>query len=347
MIEFSVMTREAIEADEHRRLQPRAAFADRSAGRDRPLDHDPFRTEYQRDRDRIIHSKAFRRLSHKTQVFLAPEGDHYRTRMTHTLEVSQIARSIARALRLNEDLTEAIALGHDLGHTPFGHSGEDALDDAVQKVRARYPGAPERFKHNHQSLRIVEHLEYEGKGLNLTKEVRDGILGHTGGHVPSTLEGRIVRIADRIAYVNHDIDDAIRGGVLTEAELPDGPCDVLGHNHGRRIKTMVDSMIAESADSDEIRMAPDIWDAMMELRRFLFEKVYFSPRAKAEEPKSYRVVQALFDHYLVSPGELPPDACPGDESQFVWCVMDYIAGMTDRFAIRDYERLFVPRKWLV
>lgn len=342
-----VITRVAIEASEHERLQHRAAFADCSVGRERPLDPDEFRTDFQRDRDRIIHSKAFRRLSHKTQVFLAPEGDHYRTRMTHTLEVSQIARSIARALRLNEDLTEAISLGHDLGHTPFGHTGEDALNDALEPIRATHPFAPERFHHNQQSLRIVEHLEYEGNGLNLTKEVRDGILGHTGPQMPATLEGRIVRIADRIAYVNHDIDDAIRGGVLTEAALPQGPCDVLGHNHGRRIKTMVDSMIAESADQDDIRMAQPVWDAMMELRQFLFDNVYFSARAKAEEPKAYRVVQSLFDHYLNHPEELPADACPSDETQLVWCVMDYIAGMTDRFAIRDYERLFVPKKWLV
>ncbi len=343
----SVVTREIAERQEYERLSPLAAKSAESRGREVRLDPDPYRTDFQRDRDRIIHSKAFRRLSHKTQVFLAPEGDHYRTRLTHTLEVSQIARSISRALRLNEDLTEAIALGHDLGHTPFGHTGEEALNDALLACRDRHPSAPERFRHNQQSLRIIEHLEYEGKGLNLTVEVRDGILGHTGEHMPCTLEGRIVRIADRIAYVNHDIDDAIRGGVLTEGDLPGEPCEVLGHNHGRRIKTMVDSMIAESADSDEIRMAPEIWDAMMELRRFLFENVYFSARAKAEEPKAYRVVQALFEHYLDHPDELPPDACPGDESQLVWCVMDYIAGMTDRFAIRDYERLFVPRKWLV
>lgn len=336
-----------MELDEHRRLSPLAAFADQSAGRERPLDPDPFRTDFQRDRDRIIHSKAFRRLSHKTQVFLAPEGDHYRTRMTHTLEVAQIARSIARALRLNEDLTEAIALGHDLGHTPFGHTGEDALTDVLSRIRDRYPEAPQRFLHNHQSLRIVEHLEYEGKGLNLTKEVRDGILGHTGDHMPFTLEGRIVRIADRIAYVNHDIDDAIRGGVLTEADLPQAPTSVLGHSHGLRIKTMVDSMISESALSGDIRMAPDVWGAMMELRGFLFDNVYLSDRAKAEEPKAFMVVQALFTYYLDNPQELPADARPVDASELVWRVMDYIAGMTDRFAIRSYESLFVPRKWLL
>ncbi len=341
------MTREDIERDEHRRLSAAAAFSDQSRGRERELDPDFFRTEFQRDRDRIIHSKAFRRLSHKTQVFLAPEGDHYRTRMTHTLEVAQIARSIARALRLNEDLTEAIALGHDLGHTPFGHTGEDALSDALRKIEGRYEGAPARFMHNHQSLRIVEHLEYEGKGLNLTVEVRDGILGHTGDHVPFTLEGRIVRIADRIAYVNHDIDDAIRGGVLREDDLPAAPTEVLGHSHGLRIKTMVDSMISESASSGDIRMSPAVWDAMMDLRAFLFDNVYFSERAKAEEPKAFRVVQALFEYFLEHPEELPAETRPTEHSQLVWCVMDYIAGMTDRFAIRSYESLFVPRKWLV
>jgi len=342
-----VMTRIETEKDEHRRFQPRASFADRSRGRERPLDDDSYRTCFQRDRDRIIHCKAFRRLSHKTQVFLAPEGDHYRTRLTHTLEVSQIARSIARALRLNEDLTEAISLGHDLGHTPFGHTGEDALNDALASVHERDAAAPARFRHNHQSLRIVEHLEYEGNGLNLTWEVRDGILGHTGKHLPETLEGQVVRIADRIAYVNHDIDDAIRGGVLTEKALPGGACDVLGHNHGARIKTMVDDMIATSRTAENIRMSPPVWDAMMQLRQFLFDNVYFSDRAKAEEPKAYRVVQSLFEHYYEHPDDLPAEARPGDEPQLVRCVVDYVAGMTDRFAIREFERLFVPKKWLV
>jgi dGTPase len=343
----TMVTREDIEADEHRRLQSRAAFADQSRGRETPLAEDAYRTCYQRDRDRIIHCKAFRRLSHKTQVFLAPEGDHYRTRLTHTLEVSQIARSIARALRLNEDLTEAISLGHDLGHTPFGHTGEEALNDALTDLHDRRPDAPDRFRHNHQSLRIVEQLEYEGKGLNLTWEVRDGIFGHTGERVPATLEGQVVRIADRIAYVNHDIDDAIRGGVLTEEMLPEHACGVLGHNHGARIKTMVDDMIATSRYGQDIRMSQPVWDAMMELRDFLFDNVYFSDRAKAEEPKAYRVVQSLFSHYIDHPEELPPDACPSDESQLVWCVLDYVAGMTDRFAIREFERLFIPKKWLV
>lgn len=347
MSDRPVFTREVTEAEEYSRLSEHACKAAESKGRERPLSPDLYRTEFQRDRDRIIHSKSFRRLSHKTQVFLAPEGDHYRTRMTHTLEVSQIARSIARALRLNEDLTEAVALGHDLGHTPFGHTGEAALSDSLSRAHERFPAAPQRFHHNEQSLRIVEHLEYEGKGLNLTWEVRDGIRGHTGPHMPATLEARIVRIADRIAYVNHDIDDAVRAGVLEESQLPPDACKVLGDNHGRRIKTMVDDMIENSVDADDISMSPTVWDAMMELREFLFHNVYFSARAKAEEPKAYRVVQALFDYYLDNPDELPDDACPSDESQLVWCVMDYIAGMTDRFAIRDYERLFVPRKWLV
>jgi len=342
-----VMTREETEKDEHRRFQSRAAFSDLSRGRERPFQEDLYRTCFQRDRDRIIHCKSFRRLSHKTQVFLAPEGDHYRTRLTHTLEVSQIARSIARALRLNEDLTEAISLGHDLGHTPFGHTGEDALNEALAKVHAIDPRSPDRFRHNLQSLRIVEHLEYEGQGLNLTWEVRDGILGHTGEHLPETLEGQVVRIADRIAYVNHDIDDAIRGGVLTERSLPQSACDVLGHNHGARIKTMVDDMIATSRTAERIRMSPTVWDAMMRLRQFLFDNVYFSDRAKAEEPKANRVVQSLFEHYIEHPGDMPPDACPRDESQLVRCVVDYVAGMTDRFAIREFERLFVPKKWLV
>ncbi|MBI5230625.1 MAG: deoxyguanosinetriphosphate triphosphohydrolase [Coriobacteriales bacterium] len=341
------MTREDLEADEHRRLQSRAAFADQSQGRERELPPDPYRTVFQRDRDRIIHSKAFRRLSHKTQVFLAPEGDHYRTRLTHTLEVSQIARSIARALRLNEDLAEAISLGHDLGHTPFGHTGEESLNDALEKIASVYPTAPRRYEHNLQSLRIVEHLEYEGQGLNLTWEVRDGIAHHTGDQRPATLEGQIVSVSDRIAYVNHDIDDAIRGGVLKEGDLPKAATEVLGHAHGVRIRTMVNDMIETSAEADEVQMSPLVWNAMMELRRFLFDNVYLSGRAKSEEPKAYRVVQALFFHYLEHPEALPPDACPSDESQLVWCVMDYIAGMTDRFAIRDYERLFVPRKWLV
>jgi dGTPase len=343
----AITTRELIEAEEHARLSARATFANESKGRVTPLTLDPYRTEFQRDRDRIIHCKAFRRLSHKTQVFLAPEGDHYRTRLTHTLEVSQIARSIARALGLNEDLTEAIALGHDLGHTPFGHTGESALDETLRALNAEDPLVPEGYRHNVQSLRIVDHLEYEGRGLNLTAEVRDGILGHSGPHVPETLEGRIVRIADRIAYVNHDIDDAVRAGVLREGDLPQGALEVLGNHHGTRITTMVKDMIETSASGDDIAMSKQVWDAMMELRDFLFVNVYFSEHAKAEEPKAHAVVQQLFKHYLANRDEMPAEHRPDERKEFIEAIVDYIAGMTDRFAIREYERIFVPRKWLL
>lgn len=346
-MEAHVLTRTAAEAAERERLAPQAAKAADSKGRVRPLDPDPYRTDFQRDRDRIIHCKSFRRLSHKTQVFLAPEGDHYRTRLTHTLEVSQISRSIARALRLNEDLTEAIALGHDLGHTPFGHTGESALDDALGAVSFTHPDAPASYRHNRQSLRIVETLEYDGKGLNLTHEVRDGILGHTGEHIPETLEGRIVRVADRIAYVNHDIDDAIRAHVLAAEELPGEPLSVLGPHHGARITTMVTDLIETSADLADIRMSEPVWDAMMQLRAYLFDNVYFSERAKAEEPRANRVVRMLFSHYLDHPEELPEEFAPAAGEDPVQRVVDYVAGMTDRFAIREFERLFVPKKWLV
>ncbi|HET6352275.1 MAG TPA: deoxyguanosinetriphosphate triphosphohydrolase [Coriobacteriia bacterium] len=342
-----IISRKDLEAAEHERLRPQAAFSDATRGRETPVELDPYRTEYQRDRDRILHCKAFRRLSHKTQVFLTPEGDHYRTRLTHTLEVAQISRSIARVLGLNEDLTEAIALGHDLGHTPFGHTGESALDDALKAIAADYPDAPKAYHHNEQSLRIVESLEYEGHGLNLTWEVRDGILGHTGGHMPETLEGRIVRVADRIAYVNHDIDDAVRAKVLSEDELPKAPLEVLGHRHAARITTMINDLIETSADIDDIRMSPRVWDAMMEMRSYLFDNVYFSARAKAEEPKAYRVVQGLFQHYLTHSDELSAEFKPKAGEEPIQRIVDYVAGMTDRFAIRDFERIFIPKKWLV
>lgn len=344
---MTITSREMWEAQEHRVLSARASFADASRGREVATRPDAFRTDFQRDRDRILHCKAFRRLSHKTQVFLAPEGDHYRTRLTHTLEVSQIARSVARALALNEDLTEAVALGHDLGHTPFGHTGEQALDEALAEVAGVYEGAPVSYEHNRQSLRIVECLEYGGKGLNLTWEVRDGILGHTGEHVPATLEGQIVRIADRIAYVNHDIDDALRAGVLHEAQLPSAPLEVLGARGNERITTMVSDLIATSEDGDRIAMSPPIWQAMMELRSFLFDNVYLSVRAKAEEPKARRVVRMLFAHFIDHPEELPEEHRPHTDSELVQRVVDYVAGMTDRYAIREFERLFVPRKWMV
>ena len=342
-----IMTREAIEAEEHRRFSAVASFADESKGRELPIALDPYRTEFQRDRDRIIHCKAFRRLSHKTQVFLAPEGDHYRTRMTHTLEVSQISRSIARALALNEDLAEAIALGHDLGHTPFGHTGESALDEELRALHKEGRTELAGYRHNVQSLRIVERLEYEGKGLNLTWEVRDGILGHTGEYVPGTHEGQVVRIADRIAYVNHDVDDAVRAGVLTESDLPRGPIEVLGPHQGARITTMVNDMVLTSARTGRVGMSPEIWDAMMELRAFLFDNVYFSQSVKAEEPRYSAVVQLLFRHYLAVPSDMPPDEAPRDESGLVQAVVDYVSGMTDRFAIREFERLLEPHGGLV
>ncbi|HSK48382.1 MAG TPA: deoxyguanosinetriphosphate triphosphohydrolase [Coriobacteriia bacterium] len=341
------MTRALAEAAEFDRLSAGAAKATESRGRQHPIEPDPYRTEFQRDRDRILHCKAFRRLSHKTQVFLAPEGDHYRTRLTHTLEVAQISRSIARALRLNEDLTEAIALGHDLGHTPFGHTGESALDEALRDLGSRYPGAPRSYLHNVQSLRIVEELEYDGKGLNLTWEVRDGILGHTGGHAPSTLEGQVVRIADRIAYVNHDIDDALRARVLDASSLPPEPLAVLGPNHGARITTMVTDLIDTSHESTVVRMSPPVWDAMMTLRSYLFANVYFSERAKAEEPRANRVVRMLFEHFLEHAEDLPEEFRVEGEEEPVQRVVDYVSGMTDRFAIREFERLFIPKKWLV
>ena len=352
--EDTILTREAAEASEHRRLSPRAAFSDESRGRDHPLTPDALRTDFQRDRDRIIHAKAFRRLMHKTQVFLAPEGDHYRTRLTHTLEVAQIARSIARALRLNEDLTEAVALGHDLGHTPFGHIGEAALSDCLLEIKPMYPGLDAPFHHNLQSLRIVEHLEYEGKGLNLTWEVRDGIARHTGAQRAATLEGQIVATADRIAYINHDIDDGIRAGVLREDDLPRGPVDVLGHRHGHRITTMVGDMVAESAGADEIRMSPPVWDAMMELRAWLFANFYESSTAKTEEPKARALVSELFRHYFEHPEDLPGDLAPATPEDLPVRVTDYIAGMTDRFAMNTYRDLFpakaeqmIPTPWRV
>lgn len=339
--------REQLEDLEKRTLAPQACLSARSKGRARNETSHSIRTAFQRDRDRIIHSKSFRRLKHKTQVFLSPFGDHYRTRLTHTLEVSQIARTIARALRLNEDLTEAIALAHDLGHTPFGHIGEDALTKCFIEIADRYPAVPDRFRHNLQSLRIVEHLEYDGKGLNLTWEVRDGIAHHTGSERAATLEGQIVAVADRIAYINHDIDDAIRGGVLTEADLPQGPTDVLGHNHGARITTMVNDMVHASVDADEIRMSQPVWDAMIDLRSFLYDRVYLGEVAKAEEPKAFRVVRSLFLHFLENPADLPEEYRTAVREDLPQTVTDYIAGMTDRFAIRSFERLFVPVSWRV
>lgn len=346
----SALTRQDIEREERTRLSPLAAFSDATRGRQCPIEPDPLRTEYQRDRDRIIHCKSFRRLSHKTQVFIAPEGDHYRTRLTHTLEVAQIARSVARALRLNEDLTEAVALGHDLGHTPFGHTGEDAVTECLERLRDtqgdRYSDLQVPFRHNAQSLRVVEHLEYEGKGLNLTWEVRDGIRYHSGDEESAaTLEGRIVAVADRIAYVNHDIDDALRGGVITEAELPRECTQVLGTSHGARIATMIRSMVDTSLELGDVRMGDEVWGAMMSLRDFLFEHVYLGGEAKREEPKAHDLIVKLFEYFLANPSELPEDYRSASDANLPQAVTDHIAGMTDRYAIRTFERLFVPKIW--
>ena len=301
--------------------------------RDRPLDPCPLRTDFQRDRDRILHSKSFRRMKHKTQCFLAPEGDHFRTRLTHTLEVAQIARTAARALCLNEDLTEAIALGHDLGHTPFGHMGERILDQLC----------PEGFHHAEQSLRVVERLENDGQGLNLTLAVRDGIREHTSKGRPRTLEGAIVSLSDRIAYVNHDIDDAMRAGVLREEELPRPLLDILGHSHGARIDTMITDLYENSRDRGEIRMSERVYTAMMDLRAFLFAQVYTRHEVTVQEEKADFLLRSLFSYYEAHPEEMPEEyrACAAREG-VRRAVCDYVAGMTDNYAVRRFEELFIP-----
>lgn len=343
---MQVLSREDQEAREHRMLQEDAAFADRTEGRARSSHADYLRTDYQRDRDKILHSKSFRRLSHKTQVFLASEGDHFRTRLTHTLEVSQIARTITRALGLNEDLTEAIALGHDLGHTPFGHTGEDALSACLARRRGLDPCSSQGrglYRHNQQSLRVVECIENDGAGLNLTFEVRDGIVNHTGEGRAETLEGRVVAIADRIAYVNHDIDDAIRAGVLGESDLPASTHAVLGSDHSARIETLVRDMVCESARQGDIRMTPEVWAAMMELREFLFRNVYTSDAVKAEVNKATHLISELFEHFVEHPQEIPAENLAIAQDDVLLAATDYIAGMTDRFAAATYQRLFVPK----
>ncbi len=334
--------RELLEEREEQELHPKASKSRHTRGRLNPEDQCPVRTAYQRDRDRIIHSKAFRRLKHKTQVFLAPEGDHYRTRLTHTLEVAQIARTIARALGLNEDLTEAIALGHDLGHTPFGHAGEAVLKEI-------HPGG---FSHPRQSLRVVDLLEKGGTGLNLTYEVRDGILKHSkgmGSILPGegeeaiTLEGQVVRISDGIAYINHDLDDALRAGIITIEEVPSPCLEVLGNSHSARINTMVVDVIGSSLETDleRIVFSPSILEAMTELRDFLYEKVYSNPLVYGEFVKASKVVRELYHHFLEHPQELPP-LPGGDRAQRV---CDFIAGMTDRYALHLYTEIFMPHPW--
>ena len=332
--------RQYLEQQEHLLLDPRAAFSDQSRGRPFGEDNrdDDVRTCYQRDTDRIVHSKSFRRLMHKTQVFLQPEGDHYRTRMTHTLEVSRIARTICRGLRLNEDLAEAIAMGHDLGHTPFGHAGEAALSEVMGK----------EFRHNEQSLRVVDVLEKDGEGLNLSYEVRMGILGHTGEHIPETLEGQIVRKSDQIAYVNHDIDDAMRAGILSNEDIPRSIAQVLGHNHKERINTLVCDMIFTSREAGALVMSPQAETALRDLRSFMFDRVYRNPVAKGEEKKARGMIQRLYEYYVRHPEALPEDFHPQlsfDGMERTVC--DYIAGMTDKYAVDKYTELFIPSAWTV
>ena len=327
--------RRIIEERERQTLSPYAALSAETRGREHPIDPCPVRTAFVRDRDRIIHCKSFRRLKHKTQVFLSPVGDHYRTRLTHTLEVAQIARTIARGLLLNEDLTEAIAMGHDLGHTPFGHSGESVLNRIV-------PGG---FEHNKQSLRIVEKLE-NGKGLNLTFEVRDGILNHKKSGHPSTLEGVVVSLADRIAYVNHDIDDAIRAGLLSNDILPKSCIEAIGATHGERINTLVLDILQTSSGKNHVKMSGEISSEFEKLRQFLFDNLYHDSAAKAEEGKAEGVIERLYYHYLKHVSELPPEFTKYiDEDGPDRIAADYIACMTDRYAVRDYTRLFVPADW--
>ncbi len=325
--------RQQLEQEELSRLSDRAAKSAQTRGRARAVEPCPMRTEFQRDRDRILHCKAFRRLKYKTQVFLSPEGDHYRTRLTHTLEVAQIARTIARCLRLNEDLAEAIAMGHDLGHTPFGHIGERSLDETM----------PEGFRHNEQSRRVAEVLENDGSGLNLTWEVLDGILCHSGKQFPATLEGECVRRADRIAYLNHDLDDAIRGGVLRDFELPVDCLKVLGDSHGKRINNMIADVVANSQDTEHLEMSPLMQSAMDGLREFMFERVYRDEWRAAEENRCDHVMRQLFRYYSEHPGEMPEEfVLIGYREGTARAVCDFLSCMTDRYAIRQFEKLFVP-----
>ena len=332
--------REELERQEHRRLNPLAAFSDASKGGPvayQPSDND-VRTCYQQDSDRIVHCKAFRRLMHKTQVFLRPEGDHYRTRMTHTLEVSRIARTIANALAINEDLTEAIALGHDLGHTPFGHAGEVALSSCLGKP----------FRHNEQSLRVVDILEKGGEGLNLTHEVRDGIVCHTGDKQADTLEGQVVRRSDQIAYVNHDIDDAIRAGILSNDDIPKSISEVLGGNYRERINALVCDAVVTSREAGQIMLSPKVDQALQDLRSFMFENVYRNPVAKSEESKAKDMLTRMYEYYIGNPEALPTDFQPQMSFDGIErTVCDYIAGMTDKYAVDKYTEIFVPATWQI
>ncbi len=326
--------RESLLEEEQTRLSEYAAFSAKTRGRLKEEEPCPYRTDYQRDRDRIIHCNSFRRLKHKTQVFLAPQGDHYRTRLTHTLEVSQIARTIARALRLNEDLTEAISLAHDLGHTPFGHAGERALNQVT----------PFGYKHYLQSVRVVHRLEKDGEGLNLTYEVKNGIACHSADLVANTLEGRVVKISDKIAYINHDIEDAIRGGVLSEAELPWDAVYVLGRTKTARLSTLISSIVEHSGA--DIEMAPEVYRAHRILQNFMFDSVYQNPIAKSEETKAEDTIKKLYEHYCKHPEKLSPFYRQIAEQDGVErAVCDYISGMTDQYAIGVFQDLYLPKSW--
>jgi len=328
--------RELFYERERMTLSPRAFLCENTRGRDKPIVECTNRTEFQRDRDRILHSKSFRRLVRKTQVFLFPVDEHYRTRLTHTLEVTQIARIIARALMLNEDLCEAAALGHDLGHTPFGHAGESVM-------QACY--SPD-FTHYKQSLRVVEKIENNGAGLNLTWEVRDAIVNHTGEHRASTLEGVIIKFADRIAYINHDIDDSVRGGILCENDIPKDIRRVLGETHSERINRMVTAVIEGSRDSDDIQMTSEVGEATKALRDFLFKNVYYNPKAKKEESKAMELLRRLFEYFVRYPEKMPQLYFKNTRDESVErCVCDYISGMTDRYAIDLYKNIFIPSVW--
>lgn len=332
--------REQLELREKEYLSPYATHSKDSLGRERKEEECDLRPVFQRDRDRILHSKSFRRLKQKTQVFLLPKGDHYRTRLTHTLEVSQNARTIAKALRLNEDLVEAISLGHDLGHTPFGHAGERALDEVC----------PSGFKHNEQSVRVVKYIEKQGQGLNLTKEVIDGILSHQTASEPMTLEGQVVRLSDKIAYVNHDIDDAIRGGILSEADIPPKYRKILGNSTKARLNTITHDVIINSMDKPKVQMSEEVAEAMKGLRNFMFENVYRNPIAKQEENKAVQMVQQLYCYYLEHMEKIPEEILSlmernGDSEEQVIC--DYIAGMTDNYAVKVFQEIFVPESWKI
>lgn len=332
--------REQIEQKERETLSPLASFASNSKGRKEYEEKCNIRTDFQRDRDRIIHSKAFRRLKHKTQVFISPSGDHFRTRLTHTLEVAQIARTIARSLNLNEDLAEAISLGHDLGHTPFGHTGESILDNLN----------PNGFKHYQQSLRVVDILEHtkSRKGLNLTYEVREGIINHSGASPSSSLEGQVVKLSDRIAYINHDIDDAIRAGIIHEKDLPKGCIEVLGNTNGKRINNMIMDIVKESLNKKSIKMSHEIQKSTEVLRDFMFENVYYNKIAKSEEGKAQYIIKELYNYYIKNPNEMPVEyqIIDSKDSDFIEDkICDYIAGMTDRYAIHIFENIFIPKPW--